>query len=498
MITTAFSDPKGYYTVLGLTPGADLPAIKAAYRSRVKKVHPDHNPSEAARLEFQRLAEAYHVLCDGLRRAEYDATGGHPLTEDSDDIPATPLACGCCGQITAQPRYVVFHQVKSYLVWARWRRTEGIFCRRCADMTAARLSTACWTGGWWSPPGLVLTPLALLRNLMGGTKPRDQNARLLLRQGRAFMAQGDIALAHALAAQAARFARLSVHKRQVAMLLQATAGEHRRLRDRWAPWLGGVFWAQALPLVSLPVVVSVVTLGLTAPWNQPIGSSAEITLEPAQVGDIRHVAVQDLKLRQAPTEKAPVLTILDRFTVVQILDSPDPEWAQVRTPSGTVGWVGRRGLYAGAGNSHKRDWCEANRGGRPEAGEALLRRASGEHRLMVHNEGRHDAVVKLKTMSGTTVVSYFVPATFHLAVTGIPEGTFRIEYATGSGYSRACGLFTSGMEAALLPFTVTFRTLAGTQPAAVAMPQVTLTAPTTTPNAGAPQRLSADRFGKDE
>ena len=142
MNSTLSQDPKGYYAILGLAPGADLATIKAAYRARVKKVHPDRNPGEAARLEFQRLAEAYRVLQDVLRRAEYDATGVHPLTEDGDDYPSTPFACSCCGKITAQPRYVIFHRVKSYLIWARWSRDEGIFCRDCADLAAARASTS--------------------------------------------------------------------------------------------------------------------------------------------------------------------------------------------------------------------------------------------------------------------------------------------------------------------------------------------------------------------
>ncbi|MGE4279304.1 MAG: DnaJ domain-containing protein [Magnetospirillum sp.] len=497
MNSTLSQDPKGYYAILGLAPGADMEAIRTAYRSRIKKVHPDRNPTESAKLEFQRLVEAYKVLQDVLRRAEYDATGVHPLTEDGEDYPSSPFACSRCGKVTAQPRYVIFHQVKSYLVWSRWIRDEGIFCRDCADIAAARASTQTWAWGWWSPMGLLLTPIALLRNLFGGTKPRHQNARLLIRQARAFLDLEETDLARGLTDQAARFARLSVHKRQVQVLRQATQDSTRKLRGRWAPWKGGVFAAQGLPLLALPAALGLLGFGLTKPWEQPVATSAGIAVQPALVGDIRHVAIPDLKLRQAPLDGAPVLTLLDRFTTVQILDSPDPEWAQVRTPSGIIGWVSRRGLYAGTGARHKQDWCEANKGARPEPGEVLMRRASGEHRLMIHNEGRFDAVVKLKTTSGTTVVSYFIPATYHLAVGNIPEGTYRMEFATGTSYSRGCGLFVANMEAGLLPFTVTFRTLAATRSASLlTLPEITVSPPAQ--DANGPQALDLEKFGEDD
>ena len=89
-MNTLARDPKGYYAVLGLTPGADTSAIKSAYRTRVKSVHPDRNASSRAREEFQRLMEAYAVLRDVVRRAEYDTTGQECL--DDDDEVAGPIA----------------------------------------------------------------------------------------------------------------------------------------------------------------------------------------------------------------------------------------------------------------------------------------------------------------------------------------------------------------------------------------------------------------------
>lgn len=497
-MNSILQDPKGYYAALGLPPGADMAAIKAAYRSRVKSVHPDRNRSGQATEEFQRLAEAYRVLRDVVHRAEYDATGVHPLIADGDDYPATPFACSRCGTVTAQPRYVAFHQVKSFLLWAKRSRIEGIFCRHCADVAAVRASTATWITGWWSLPGLLLAPAALIRNLFGGTKPRDQNARLLIRQARAFLALDEVDLARALTDQAAGFARLSVHRRQVKDLqLAAPPTPGRRLKSRWAPWASGVFAAQLAPLVALPVVIAVFALIATRPWDKPVVTSAGISVKAAGIGDIRHVAIADLKLRQAAVEGAPVLALLDRFTTVQVLDNQGDEWSRVKTPAGVEGWVATRALYAGSGSLFKQEWCAANRGSPPQPGEVLARRATGEHRLLIHNDGRKDAVVKLKTASGNTVVAFFVPATYHIGVHGIPDGSYRLEFATGSAYSRSCGIFATDMQAGLMPFTLTYKQVSTSRSQSLtAIPEISVVVAPGDPRQ--PQPLDLDRFAADD
>ncbi|MGE5504596.1 MAG: DnaJ domain-containing protein [Actinomycetota bacterium] len=494
-------DPKGYYSTLGLSPGADLAAVKSAYRSRVKAVHPDRNGSEPAREEFRRLVEAYTVLKDVLRKAEYD-TGAAALDSDDDtDAPAAPYCCTACGKVTAQPRFVAMHTVTSYLVWAKTARVEGIFCRDCADRAAVRASTRTWLQGWWSPPGLLLTPIALLRNLFGGSIPKRQNARLLIRQARAFLAMGQPEIARSLAGQAADFACNARQRQAVEDLHRATADVadgNRRLRNRWRPG-GGVFAAQLLPLLALPVVVAVFGMIATRPWQQPVQTRAGgIAMRPATVGEIRHVAVEDLKVRAAPVEGAPVLSLLDRFATVEVIaDTETPEWVKVRTPAGLEGFVAARSLYAGSGSRFKREWCTENRGTLPSAGEVLTRRVSGDNRLLVHNDGRRDGVVKLKTLGGNTVMAFYVPATYHVGVVGIPEGTYRIEFATGTNYSRGCGVFLDNMQASMLPVTLTFRYVSPTTARTLAaMAEISLVPPANDPRQ--PQPLDPDRFAADD
>lgn len=63
---------KDYYNILGVEPDADSKTIKTAYRKLARKYHPDVNPDEGAEDKFKEVAEAYEVLKDAGRRAEYD------------------------------------------------------------------------------------------------------------------------------------------------------------------------------------------------------------------------------------------------------------------------------------------------------------------------------------------------------------------------------------------------------------------------------------------
>lgn len=63
---------KDYYKLLGVEPDADAKAIKLAYRKLARKYHPDVSPEEGAEEKFKDMAEAYNVLKDAERRAEYD------------------------------------------------------------------------------------------------------------------------------------------------------------------------------------------------------------------------------------------------------------------------------------------------------------------------------------------------------------------------------------------------------------------------------------------
>ncbi|MDX5628266.1 MULTISPECIES: curved DNA-binding protein [unclassified Brenneria] len=68
---------KDYYAALEVDPSADLKTIKTAYRRLARKYHPDVSSEQNAESKFKEVAEAYEVLKDSERRAEYDALRQH-------------------------------------------------------------------------------------------------------------------------------------------------------------------------------------------------------------------------------------------------------------------------------------------------------------------------------------------------------------------------------------------------------------------------------------
>jgi len=64
---------KDYYHILGLAPDADAKSIKTAYRKLARQYHPDVSQHQNAEEKFKEAGEAYEVLKDREKRAEYDA-----------------------------------------------------------------------------------------------------------------------------------------------------------------------------------------------------------------------------------------------------------------------------------------------------------------------------------------------------------------------------------------------------------------------------------------
>src|SRR4051794_11578001 len=67
---------RDYYEVLGVQKGASADEIKKAYRKVAMQHHPDRNQGDStAEDKFKEAAEAYEVLSDAGKKAQYDRFG---------------------------------------------------------------------------------------------------------------------------------------------------------------------------------------------------------------------------------------------------------------------------------------------------------------------------------------------------------------------------------------------------------------------------------------
>lgn len=69
------AEKRDYYDVLGVNKNSSADEIKSAYRKLAKKYHPDLNKEPGAEEKFKEVQEAYDVLSDENKKAQYDQFG---------------------------------------------------------------------------------------------------------------------------------------------------------------------------------------------------------------------------------------------------------------------------------------------------------------------------------------------------------------------------------------------------------------------------------------
>ena len=67
--------PQDYYETLGVTRSDSEEDIRRAFRKKAMEYHPDRNKTPGAEDKFKEINEAYQVLSDSKKRAQYDRYG---------------------------------------------------------------------------------------------------------------------------------------------------------------------------------------------------------------------------------------------------------------------------------------------------------------------------------------------------------------------------------------------------------------------------------------
>ena len=196
-----------YYSDLGVSSGATPQEIKAVYRALARIYHPDVNSDKAASATFRKITEAYEVLNDPEKRKQYDErikpSDETELSEQAKaEVKTTvdPVVCSVCHKVTAQPRYLLFRSVVSFIVMTTRTPKHGVYCVECARKASFRTSLTSALFGWWGFPwGPIFTIKEILSNAIGGERQIEIEENLLWQNTVAFLQREKYELAGSFA-----------------------------------------------------------------------------------------------------------------------------------------------------------------------------------------------------------------------------------------------------------------------------------------------------------
>ena len=182
----------------------------------------------------------------------------------------------------------------------------------------------------------------------------------------------------------------------------------------------------------------------------PNATSSKPASKP-KTNQLMHVTVKALNVRAQPNAQSNIVGQFSQYENIDKLRSANSGWVYVRAKnSGIEGYVSTKYIDSGDGWSGWIKSCRAAGISRPQNGAVLAKSGYGKHKLVVNNSPGTDALVKLKDVSGNTVISMYVQAG-QSAEVNVPEGRFQFQYAFGKDYSSSCGRFLVNMAASKDP-----------------------------------------------
>ncbi|ETN92083.1 Curved DNA-binding protein [Gammaproteobacteria bacterium MOLA455] len=108
-------DFQDYYKTLSIAASADSETIKNAYRKLARQYHPDVSGHHKSEEKFKQIAEAYEVLRDQSKRAQYDQLLRHQQAQSGQGL----------DDVLPENLYLEAHNLIIIVLLAPWEAALG-------------------------------------------------------------------------------------------------------------------------------------------------------------------------------------------------------------------------------------------------------------------------------------------------------------------------------------------------------------------------------------
>lgn len=368
-------DALGYYQILGVAASADESTIKLNYRDRAKHWHPDHNSSEEAKENFQKISVAYDVLSDEEKRLTYDLLCS--AYESAKFPPMFSLKAYKNRQgksdlnVRALSLWQVFGKILSY---SKVKDDEVCNYNEALKITL-KVSVSNWLLGWWSPKSLFVNAQVISANFKEINTNSKENYQLLVHNALAYYQDNNLDWAFMSVMQAGNYAN-SAQKKLLNRFLDKL-GNHKTLPIKPWNYLNLKLIQLVFPFVLLiagliPFSVKVVSesdlldyfaqkkeisyhqqvqfsSGETTSDDMVVGKIISIPVDKSDSSKLYHLSSAQ-KIMYGPADDFDVLKTAKRNVTVRLTGvSPDKIWARVMMDEGELGFVRLEYLQKGIG-----------------------------------------------------------------------------------------------------------------------------------------------------
>ena len=368
-------DPLGYYQCLNADYNTDEKILKINYREQAKFWHPDHNKSENALEQFQKISIAYDILKDFKTRTVYNLLA---LVYDASNFPdMKSLKLYKAANGDENPFLRVFNLQK--IIWNKHPELQeekliGTFAD--AQKLISDITRHNWLKGWWSPKAAAITVKALKNNFYGIGKNTADNLKMLVHNAAAFYDFEKVDKAKLSAIQALEYAApeqkeflqrfIDLLPPVNAVIPQCDYGRLKKIQLK-IPLTIAAAAVLAATILIVPFLMRLLpeTTEKTDKidyYQQVKFNSGAKTVDDVVVSKIFNIPVDtsdttmlyhlksEAKIMYGPSDEFDVLTTGKRGQTVRVTGySPDEEWFRVMLDNGEMGFITKQNLKKGIG-----------------------------------------------------------------------------------------------------------------------------------------------------